>query len=89
MRRRFEKVERELKETERNLDQLRFQRCQLFQNIEEEHEKLRSDMERGNKEFQEAVESFLRTAYDEDAAHEKMQEILAETAKDLEELLKD
>lgn len=88
MRRRFREVEKSIEETEKSLNNLRFRRCKLFKNIEAEHEKLRSDMEKGNSEFREAVESFLRTAYGDDA-HEKMNEILAETAKDLEELLKD
>ena len=73
---RFEKLEKETKETEKSLENLRFRRCKLFQNILEE--------ERIAKAMAEA--SDLPDKID---LEDTNSEILRETAKDLEELLKD
>ena len=75
MRRRFREVEREIRETEESLEKLRFRRCKLFHILEEE---------RIAKAMAEA--SDLPDKID---LEDTNSEILRETAKDLEELLKD
>ena len=75
--RRFREVERKIEENEKALENLRFRRCKLFQNILEE--------ERIEKALKEA-ESLPDKIDLEDTENS---EILRETAKDLEELLKD